>query len=111
MKKTPLEIGKEAAEYARKTVIAESKRAHLTLRRTLTRIAEGLNATETKASYDKDRGKWVYSDPMIDWGARAKAIDQAIAILDLKPAEKHEVELNIKPLVIVNDASAAKDAA
>lgn len=67
----------------------------LTTRLTLRRIREALNATETKANYDKDRGKWVYSAPMIDWGARSKAVDQAICILDLKPAEKHQVEHSI----------------
>lgn len=67
----------------------------LTTRLTLRRIREGMNATETKTNYDKDRGKWVYSAPMINWGARLKAVDQAICVLALKPAEKHQVEHTI----------------
>jgi len=82
----------KAAEYAINKTLAHCKAVKLGPRKALKRIVEALSATDTKASYDKDRGKWVYSAPMIDWAARAKAVDQAIMVLDLKPADKSKVE-------------------
>ena len=87
------EIGEKSKEIARGKLLDLCKKAKLTPDRTMQRISEGLDAVEKKATYDKDRGKWVYSTDLIDWAARAKAVDQAIAILDLKPAEKHDVRV------------------
>ena len=89
-------IGEQISdEIMRVQVMAAAKRYKVTLGRIMTRIADSLDATDTKASYDKDRNKWVYSAPMVDWGARAKAIDQAVAILDLKPPERKSVEVDL----------------
>ena len=92
---TPEERGAKAAEIARKEVLKLCKTVKLTPTKTLQRIVEGLDAHDTKASYDKDRGKWVYSAPMTDWSARSKAIDQAICILDMKPVERKALEIDI----------------
>jgi len=54
-------------------------------------IKAGLKAREVKANYDKDLGAWAYSKSMIAWGARQKAIDQAIGILGIKAPEKHDL--------------------
>lgn len=93
---TKAELGREISEeYLREQTVKTFKKCGVTLSKLARRISEALNATETKANYDKDRGKWVYSAPMIDWGARSKAVDQAICVLALKPAEKHQVEHTI----------------
>lgn len=54
-------------------------------------IKAGLRAKEVKAQYDKDAGSWAYSKALISWGARQKAIDQAIGILGVKAPEKHDL--------------------
>jgi len=82
------------ALYARKEVLRHCKAVKLTPRKALRRIADALDAKENKVFYDKDRGRCVIGPPMIDWAARAKAVDQAIAILDMKPAEKHDVAVH-----------------
>jgi hypothetical protein len=82
----------KANEIARSQTLKQCKSVGLTSRRVVRRIKEGLDALENKVFYDKDRGKCVFSPDMINWSARQKAIDQAISILDLKPAEKHKVE-------------------
>lgn len=84
-----------SAEYAREETVKVIRRSGVTLRRVGKRIAESLDATEVKPHYDKDRGKWVYSEPMVAWQARAKGIDQAICILDLKPVERKSLEIEI----------------
>ncbi len=88
-------IGEQISdEILRREVLKSAKRYKVTLGRVMSRIADSLDATETKANYDKDRGKWVYSAPMVDYAARAKGIDQAICILNLKPAENKSVEVS-----------------
>ena len=89
---TKLEIGQKISdEYLRSQTIKAFKKAGVTLGRVAKRISEGLDANENKVFYDKDRGKCVVGPDMINWAARQKAIDQAVAILDIKPAEKHDV--------------------
>lgn len=93
---TKREIGEQISdEILRSAALKAMKKAGVTLARVSKRIAESLDATEVKTHYDKDRGKWVYSTLMIDWAARAKAIDQAICILDLKPVEKRSIEIDM----------------
>ena len=92
---TSLEIGQKSAEIARGELLKHCRSVSLSPRKVCKRIAESLDATEVKTHYDKDRGKWVYSTLMIDWAARAKAIDQAICILDLKPVEKRSIEIEM----------------
>lgn len=84
-------LGKEAGEIARADTLKHCKAVRLTPRLVVRRIKEGLDAKENKVFYDKDRGKCIIGPDMINHTARAKAIDQAISILDLKPAEKKEI--------------------
>jgi hypothetical protein len=93
--KSDKEIGIEAREIARAEVLKECRRkdVNLGLRRVLRKISEGLEAQENKVFYDKDRGKCIVGPDQINWSARQKAVDQAMAILDLKPAEKHDVRV------------------
>jgi hypothetical protein len=92
--KTNEEIGAEAAKIARKKVLEQARQVKLTTRRILTRISEGLDATEVKTNYDKDRGKWSYSEPLIDHGHRLEAAGMGIIIHDMKPCEKKKIDVN-----------------
>ncbi|HBJ75191.1 MAG TPA: hypothetical protein DDY86_06730 [Syntrophaceae bacterium] len=85
----------QAADYARKKVLNECKSVGLTSRLTIRRIKEGLNALENKVFYDKDRGRCVVGPDMVNYAARAKAIDQSISILELQPATKLELSGNL----------------
>lgn len=87
----PLEIGTKAADVAREVVLKACESAGLNTERIIKDIKAGLKAKEVKTSYDKDLGAWAYSKPMICWTARQKAIDQAIGILGIKAADKHDV--------------------
>jgi hypothetical protein len=87
-------LGKEAGEIARADTLKHCKAVKLTPRRVLKVIADGLTAMENNVFYDKDRGKCIIGPDLINWKARQKAVDQAISILDMKPAEKHEVDVN-----------------
>ena len=80
----------EAAEYARQFVLKQCEKADLTLQKVLKGIVDALDADENKIFYDKDRGKCVSGPNQTAWGARAKAIDQAISILGIKAPEKVE---------------------
>lgn len=92
--KTPEQIGREAAEVARKTVLRQAKSVGLTTRKTLKRIAEGLDATDQKVFYDSNRGKCVLGPPMVAYGARCDYAKLAVTVLDLKPSEKLDVNVN-----------------
>lgn len=86
-------IGKAISEeYLRVQTLKEAKRLGVSRRHVLTRISEGLDALENKIFYDKDRGKCVVGPNTINWTARQKAVDQAVAILQLKPAERVDVQ-------------------
>jgi hypothetical protein len=87
------QIGAEAAKIARQKVLAQAKAVKLTTRRVLQRISEGLDATEVKTSYDKDRGKWAYSEPMIDHGHRLEAAGMGVMIHGMKPCDKVKLEI------------------
>jgi hypothetical protein len=91
-KLTNEEMCKIAGDYARKQTLKDCKVVGLTTRKTLKAIAEGLAAKETKTSFDKDRARWAYSDPLIDHKTRLSAAALAISILDLKPPEKKEIQ-------------------
>lgn len=92
--KTNEQIGREAARLARKAILDEAKKAKLTTAKVLKRIAEGLDATENKVFFDKDRAKCFYSTDLINWETRSKSIDQSLVVLDMKPSEK--VDLNAR---------------
>lgn len=83
----------QGAEIAREEVLAECKRSGLTLRRTLKRIAEGLDAKEVKTHFDTDTGKWSYSRKLIAHKTRLEAVSLAVAVLGAKPSEKHDVNV------------------
>jgi hypothetical protein len=108
---TNLEIGQKAAEIAREEVLKEAKRARLSTRKVFKRIAEGLDAHETKTSYDKDAGQWAYSKKLIAHKTRLEAAALAVVVLGLKPNEKHDVNLN-QPIVVevvkFNESSTSK---
>jgi len=87
------DLGRMAAAQARKALLSECSKTGLTARKTFLRIAQGLDAKETKATYDKERGKWSYSKPMIAWGARKDYAALAVVVLDLKPSER--VDMNV----------------
>ena len=106
---TSLEIGQKSAEIARGELLKHCRSVSLSPRKVCKRIAESLDATEVKTHYDKDRGKWVYSTLMIDWAARAKAIDQAICILDLKPVERKSLEIDMAESVPERIAKVLKE--
>jgi|GEM_PF-3647616 len=97
-------IGEQARQIARKKILVECKKAKLTSARVLKRISEALDACETKTSYDKDRGKWQYSKPLIDHGKRLDAAALAAAILDLKPVETKNVNLGGSVIVLKPDS-------
>lgn len=94
-KKSDEEIGKEAAEIAHDEILKRCENIGLTTDKVLTRINDGLDATENKVFYDKDRGKCVLSPDLIAWGVRTNSIDQAIAIKGMKAPEKLEIKTDI----------------
>ncbi len=100
--KTNEEMGAEAALVARKVILVEAERVKLSTRRVLQRISDGLDATENKVFYDKDRGECVVGPDQINWTARQKAADQGIVVLDLKPPDKAKVDMNIKGDLKIN---------
>jgi len=87
------EIGNQAKEIAKKKLLDQCKRVRLTPMRVLKRISEGLDATEVKAHYDKDRGKWAYSTPLVDHGHRLEAAELGVMLHDMKPAGKLDVDV------------------
>lgn len=91
MKSEDEKLCEKSLEIARAETLKHCKAVKLTPRRVLKRIAEGLDAKENKVFYDKDIGECVIGPDQINWTARQKAIDQAVSILDLKPAEKKEI--------------------
>lgn len=104
MAKSKADLGKEAADYARKQVLKKAKKAGVTTDKVMLRLNEALDATETKVFNDTEDGI-VYSEPLIAHQIRLKAVDLAIVLLDLKPAEKRELSgsLGINPVNMSNE--------
>lgn len=98
--KTPEQIGLEARDIAREKIVKKLNECKVTVSKTFKRIAEGLDATETKASYDKDRGKWVYSAPLVDHGKRLEAAQIAVMLHDLKPCAKVKGDIDLGGLIV-----------
>lgn len=92
------EIGAMAAQVARQKTMKALKRYRVTHGRVAKRLGESLDATEVKVFNDKEKGI-VYSKPLVAHGTRIKAIEIASTLLEMKPAEKHEVDLK-QPLEI-----------
>jgi len=88
--KTDEEIGVEAARLAHNKILQEAKSVRLTTKKVLRRISQGLDAHEIKCKFDGGQHgsqKWVYSKKLVNWDTRSKSIDQAMAVLDMKPKE------------------------
>lgn len=81
-------------DAARAKTLKALARHRVTASRIAKRLAEALDAMETKATYDKEAGKWVYSDKLIAHSPRLKAIEIAVALLDMKPTEKHDLTVH-----------------
>lgn len=94
MTKPPDQIGKEAAAVARSAVFKEARAVGLTVRKTLRRIAQGLDATDQKVFYDSNRGKCVLGPPLVAYGVRCDYAKLAVTVLDMKPAEKMDVNVS-----------------
>jgi hypothetical protein len=74
--------------------LAKACREHkLTVSSVVKAVKDGLEACETKTNYDKDRGKWVYSTPLIDHGKRLDAASIASGWFGLKKPEKLDVKV------------------
>lgn len=71
-----------------------AKKVGLTPRRTLLRIKQGLDATDQKVFYDSNRGKCVLGPPLVAYGARCDYAKLAVTVLDMKPSEKLDVNVN-----------------
>lgn len=95
--KSDEEIGKEAAEIAHDEILKRCDKIGVTTDKVLTRINEGLDATENKVFYDKDRGRCVLSPDLIAWGVRTNSIDQAMTVRGMKAPEKIEHTINDLP--------------
>lgn len=91
--KTDEEIGAEAAKLAHDKIMQEAASVKLTTKKVLLRIAQGLDAHEIKVFYDRTIDQCVYSDKLINWTARAKSIDQAMAVLGM---QANEMSINHK---------------
>lgn len=106
---TDSEMCQTAAEIARAEVLKECKRARLSVRKLLKRISEGLDAKETKTSYDKEAGQWAYSKPLINHTARIGYANLAAAILGIKANEKLDVEHKGSVAVVGNLSDEDRD--
>ena len=97
VKKSDEEIGKEAADIAHDEILKRCDKIGMTTDKVLKRINEGLDATENKVFYDKDRGKCVLSPALIAWGPRTDSINQAMTVRGMKAPEKIEHTINDLP--------------
>lgn len=88
------DLSLQAAQIARQRTLKALKRYKVTEGRVAKRLGEALDAMETKVFHDKQTGACVYSKPLIAHGSRLKAIELATVLLDMKPAEKHDVSVN-----------------
>jgi hypothetical protein len=100
--KTDEQIGAEAAAIARDKILEQCRKVKLTPPRILQVIADALEATEVKTNYDKDRGKWSYSTPLVDHGKRLDAAELGVMLYDLKPPEKTKLDVNLKGDMTIN---------
>ena len=89
----------QAAQIARDKTLKTLKRYRITPGRVAKRLSEALDAKEVKATYDKEFREWVYSEPLIAHAPRLKAVELASVLLDMKPADKHEIDLK-QPIVV-----------
>ena len=90
MKHSDEALGRKACEYAMKETEKLCKKAGLTKSRTLKRIREGLDAFETKATYDRAASKFMYSKPLVNHNVRLDAAKMAIELLRMNPPKQIE---------------------
>lgn len=90
MKKTTEVLAACAAKEAMRETEKLCARAGVTKSLVLKRIREGLDAHEVKATYDKDRGRFQYSKPLIAHGIRLKAAEMASVMLNMRPPDRIE---------------------
>lgn len=98
------DVGNLAGDMARGIVIEQCAKVGLTVPKVLSGIVAGMEATEQKIQYSQPDGDFVYSNPVISWSTRQKAIDQAIAILGIKAPEKSDlnVKSNVPAVLMLN---------
>lgn len=82
-----------AADEAREKTIKELVRYKVTPGRVAKRLAEALDAHDVRVFHDKATGEIVYSKPLVAHGVRLKAVEISTVLLEMKPAEKHDVNL------------------
>ena len=90
MKKTTEVLAACAAKEAMRETEKLCARAGVTKIRVLKRIREGLDAFETKATYDRAASKFMYSKPLVDHNVRLDAAKMAIELLRMKPPTQVE---------------------
>jgi hypothetical protein len=90
--KQKIELGIEVASEVRAKTLQALEDQNVTIKRIARVLSIELKAFETKAFLDKKSGKVVYSRPMLAHGPRLKAAELSIKLLDMNPAEKHEVK-------------------
>lgn len=88
------EITTEAALEIRQNTLKALAEHDVTERKVALRLSESLDATEQKVFYDRDSGIVIYSKELINHTARLKAIEIASVLLDMKPSDKHDINLN-----------------
>lgn len=93
-KESTPEIGKKHRDKIMSETVKLANRVGLTPRRTLLRIKQGLDATDQKVFYDSNRGKCVLGPPLVAYGARCDYAKLAVTVLDMKPSDKLDVNVN-----------------
>lgn len=68
------------------------KANNVTLASTIKVFADGMQATEIKTAFEKERGKWYYSKPLIDHPTRINSADSLVGIMGIKKPK--EVNVN-----------------
>lgn len=103
---TEEEIGLEASKIAKSMTIKAAEKNKVSLDQIMKRLADALDAKETKAfktTTHNEQGGWsdeiIYSKALVAHGIRLKAVDIALRVHDAYPSERHVFEGNPdKPL-------------
>lgn len=91
MGKSCEEIGREVGEEVKVETIAMMNQSGISLKKSLLRLKQAMNAKEKKAQFDPRAGEWVYSDPMVAHSIRLQATKMALEIHDVFPSKRHEI--------------------
>jgi len=87
---TPQEA-EEVRQRLRAALLAEREEQGLTDKKLTLRLKQGLNAHSIRAQISKKTGNWSYSKQLIDNTTRLKALDMALTVYDLYPAQRREL--------------------